>query len=206
MRTSPQEYTSARHNPEIGIMGRFMGTGRVIALGVTEEFDAGQMDAVGRDDVTGLVTAMNHLCAGRVQEAFGTCDALDAVRWRSRLAVIVLRQSVDLLDVENNVTLHEGNGALAVLAAPGVRLGADDLVGINDEAALLAPADMGIQFPGLPEGHPDRRGVASLDRCRPQHQDVDTPIRGAVRAQRPRDASRAVLDLPRLLPRRNTLL
>ena len=73
---------------------------------------------------------------------------------------------------------------LVLLAGLGVGLGADDLVGIDDKAALLALADMGLEVERLLEGHPDRRGVALLDRRRPQHQDVDALIGNAVRRAR----------------------
>ncbi len=48
---------------------------------------------------------------------------------------------------------------LAFLAGRLIRLGADDLVSVHDKTALLALPDMGLQFQGLLEGHPDRRGV-----------------------------------------------
>ena len=72
-------------------------------------------------------------------------DALHGLRARFRLRVEMLGQTVDLLDIKDGVALHEGDGAFA--SSPfGVRLGADDLVGIDDKAALFALADMRLQF------------------------------------------------------------
>ena len=59
-------------------------------------------------------------------------------------------QSVDLLNVKNRITLHKGNGAFGFLAGRGVGLGADDLVGIDHKAAMVALADTGFQFARLP--------------------------------------------------------
>ena len=73
-------------------------------------------------------------------------DALHGLAARRGLRVVVLGQAVDLLDVKNGVALHEGNGAFALLAGVRVGLGAGDLVGINDKTALLALADMGVEF------------------------------------------------------------
>jgi hypothetical protein len=53
-------------------------------------------------------------------------------------------QAVDLLDVKDGVSLHEGDGVLALLAGLVVGFGAGDFVGINDKTSLLALADMGV--------------------------------------------------------------
>ena len=114
-------------------------------------------------------------------------------------------QAFDLLDVENRVALHEGNIALGFLAGSVVGFGARDLGGINDQAALLAFADMGVQFKRLLEGHPVRRGVSLRHGGRPQHHDIDSPVGNAVGAQRPRDAACGVFGVPRLEPRADAL-
>ena len=46
-----------------------------------------------------------------------------------------------------------------IARSDGVGLGTDDLVRINDEAAVFAGADVGFQLSCLLEGHPDRRGI-----------------------------------------------
>src|SRR5690606_24652206 len=60
---------------------------------------------------------------------------------------------------------------------------------------------MAAQFLRLFEGHPDRGGIAALARCTPQHQNIDTPIGLAVRAQRARDPARRMFGVPRFEPR-----
>lgn len=119
-------------------------------------------------------------------------DALNVLRRRLRLAVIMLRQPVDLFDIKNGVALHEGNSLSDLVASLGVGLGANDLVGINDKAPLFTLADVCFQLKRLLEGHPDWRGIALFDSCRPQHQDVNALIGNAVTAQRSRDPWRGL--------------
>jgi serine/threonine-protein kinase HipA len=87
-----------------------------------------------------------------------------------------------------------------------VRLGADDLVGIDDKAAVLALADNGLKAERLLKSHPDRRGVTLLDGFAPQHQDIDALIRNAVRPQGPDDAPFVTPRAPRFEPRPDALL
>ncbi len=76
----------------------------------------------------------------------------------SGLRVVVLGQAFDLLDVEDGVSLHERDFALDVLAVV-VGFGLGEAVGIDDERAMLALADLGVEFGGLLVGHPDIGGV-----------------------------------------------
>jgi hypothetical protein len=140
-----------------------MGTDSVIALCVAEEIDARHMDVVSRGDVTSPVATVNDIRARRREKVSGMGDALHGVRPDFRLAVIMLGQSLDLLNIENGVTFHEGDRVFALLAGRLIRLGTDDLVGVHDKAALLALPDMRLQFQGLLEGHPDRSGVTFID-------------------------------------------
>jgi hypothetical protein len=60
-------------------------------------------------------------------------------------AVVVLGQSFNLLDVEDGVTLHVVDLALGLLALV-IFLSAGDGVGVNDQRAFLALADVGFQL------------------------------------------------------------
>lgn len=58
-----------------------------------------------------------------------------------------------LLGVEHRIALQEGDFALGLFARVA-GFGAFDTVGVDDEFAVLALADIGAQFLGLAEGEP----------------------------------------------------
>ena len=65
------------------------------------------------------------------------------------------RQPFDLIDVEDGIGLQEGDGAFELLA--GARLlRPGDLVGVDDEGALLALAGMRLELQGLLESESRR--------------------------------------------------
>jgi len=148
-------------------MRRLVRQRRVIAFRVAEAIDARHMDLVARHDVAGAVAAMHDLRARRREERLGAFDALHGLALRIGLRIEMRGQAVDLLDIENRITLHEGNGALGFLARRGVRLGAGDFVGVNDKAPGLALPHMRVECEGLLEGHPYRCRIAFLHRPRP---------------------------------------
>ena len=76
------------------------------------------------------------------EKPLGAVDAFDGVNAGRGFGVIVFGQAVDLLDIKDRVALEERNCVFGFLARRSVGLGADDLVGIDDEAAVLALADM----------------------------------------------------------------
>lgn len=81
---------------------------------------------------------------GSSKETLGLLDTLDGVRPGNRLCAVVLREAIDLVNVKNRVSLHEGNGALSFLAGGAIGLGADNLVDIGDKAALLTLRTSGV--------------------------------------------------------------
>ena len=120
---------------------------------------------------------------------------------------MVLRgQIFDLLDIEHGAGFEEGNRGFRFLACCFILAVAGDGAGVDNGAATLAFADMGIEFEGLPKGHPDRGAVALGHRLAPQHKDIDPLIGDAVRPQGPGDTARRVLGAPRLHPRPDPLL
>src|SRR5271155_2711994 len=66
-----------------------------------------------------------------------------------------LIEPLSLDEVENRVTLHEGDIALGFLATVGVGLGTRDGRGVNDKAALFALLHMRVHFQRLLKRHPD---------------------------------------------------
>jgi hypothetical protein len=63
----------------------------------------------------------------------------------SGFRVVVLGQSLDLLDVKDGVSLHERDFALGIFAGLAVDLGAGDPIGVDDKASMLAFAHMGVK-------------------------------------------------------------
>ena len=116
------------------------------------------------------------------EERIGVIDPRRGIEARLGLGVVMRRQILDLLDVEDRVALHVGDRALGLIAGDLIGLGTDKLVGVDDRVALLALADMSAQLAGLAVGHPDRRREALRGGCGPEHQDVDAGIGLAILA------------------------
>lgn len=100
--------------------------------------------------------------------------------------VEMLGQAVDLLGIEQGVAFEERNLAFDFVAVV-VGSGLADIVGIDDERAVLALADLPAMLGRLAIRHPDRRGVAPGDCLAPQHQHVDALVGLAVAPQWPCD-------------------
>ena len=90
-------------------------------------------------------------------------------------------QTVDLLGIEHRVASQERDLAFDFVAVV-VGVGPADMVGIDDESAVLALAHLPATLGRLPIRHPDRRGVALGDRLAPEHQHVDAFVGLAVAA------------------------
>jgi len=88
----------------------------------------------------------------------------------------VRRQALDLLDIEDRVAIHERDRVFDVFAGLRILLGPGDGIGVNDQLAVLALADIGAKLFSLPEGHPDRCAIAFGNGGGPEHQDVDAVI------------------------------
>ena len=116
------------------------------------------------------------------------------------------RQILDLLDVKDGVPLHERNIAFGFFAALLVDFRAGDGVGFNDKRALLTITDRGVQFLGLPEGHPNRGAATLLHRGRPKHQNNDAAVGLPVMPQRLADRPCRMGRIPRLHPRPDVLV
>ena len=100
---------------------------------------------------------------GGGKEAFRALNALHRVKPWLGNGMEMRGQSFDLLDIEHGIGFEERDRCFRFLAGLGIRAGAGDSAGINNRAAALAFAHMGVQFQRLPEGHPDRGAVAFGD-------------------------------------------
>src|SRR5688572_20808730 len=93
-------------------------------------------------------------CAGRGEKRFRLLDEFHALGWRGRLRDIFGRQAFDLLDVEDGVALHERDRLVDFLALV-VLAGLVKRVGVDDERAMLALADVSAQRLRLAISHPE---------------------------------------------------
>jgi hypothetical protein len=85
-------------------------------------------------------------CPDRGEEPVGVSDAVQRIKLRLDGRVVVRRQALDLLDVEDGVGLQERDLALDVLAIL-VGLGALEPVGVDDGGAVLALCPhLGVEY------------------------------------------------------------
>ena len=148
------------------------------------------------------VATMPEDCAGGREERLGGFDDLKGLALRFGLRVVRCGESLDLLDVEHGVTLHELDLALHLFAlVVGLRLG--HAIGKDHEGPLLALAHMRFEVPGLPEGHPERGAVALGHRRTPQQQDIDATVRRPVVTAGYSNSAFRTASLPRLQPGTN---
>ena len=82
-------------------------------------------------------------------------DAFGGVCRPAGAGVVAGGQAVDLVGVEDGVALEEGDRDLLLLAVV-VGFAPREGVGVDDERALLAAADLAAEFGGLPVSHPQR--------------------------------------------------
>ncbi len=135
-------------------MGQFMRQRSGMAFGVLEGLEGRHLHVIGLLGVVGTRAAVSNIGAGRGKELLGT---LDARKWGQGRGLgrggILRRQAFALLGVENGVPLQERDFALGLLAVV-VGLGAGDAVGLDDQLATLALADIAAELLRLFEGQP----------------------------------------------------
>ena len=113
-------------------------------------------------------------------------------------------KSLALFGIEHGIAFEEGDFPFAFLTTR-VDLGALDAVGIDNQFASLAAANIAAQLQGLLEGQPMRAGIAFRHGGGPQHDNVDAIIRNAVVPQRASDFACRMFHTPRLQPGANPL-
>ena len=116
--------------------------GGVVGDGIAERLEGRHLHEILRDVVISPVSAVADISAGRGKERLGTGDALHCIRGLYGGHVVMRGQSVDLLDIENRVTLEKVNIPFQFLAGVGVGFGAGDGRRVNDKGPLLTLADM----------------------------------------------------------------
>ena len=127
-------------------MGEFMRERGGVALGVAERLEGRHLHVIRAFGVIGAGAAVADVGAGRGKEPVGALDALRQGQGRGlRLGVVVRGQAFALLGIEHGVALEEGDFPLGLLALV-VGLGAGDAVGIDDQLAMLALADIAAEF------------------------------------------------------------
>ena len=178
---------------------------RSVALGVAEALERRHLDEVERRCVVRLVAAMPDRRADVGEERVGVCETSFGRGAWSHRRVVLVRQAVDLVNAEHGVGTQERNRPLDIVALV-VRLGLDDLVGVDHHRSSLAFADVTAEFERLLERHPCRRGETARHSFRPEQHYVDALVEHSVRSQRPRNAPGGIGRIPRSDPRPHAAL
>lgn len=182
-----------------------MSLGGGVAFGVLEGFRGRKLDDIEGRGVIGHIPTMAERCAGRIEELLGVFEELQRLAVGFRLGLIVGGESVDLLYVENRISLHEGDFALdGVAVVGGLFLG--EAVGIDYEGTMLAFAHLGADGFGLLVCHPYIGGVTLGHGFAPEKKDIDSLIGRAVMAKRASNAAFRVAGVPWFQPRADSLL
>jgi hypothetical protein len=108
--------------------------------------------------VIGTISTLSDRCTQAGKESLGMVYASHRVQRRNCLSVVDFGQALDLLDVKNRIAFYVRDFERDILTCLVDSLGASDGVGIDHKRAFLALADMGVQFDGLAECHPNRSG------------------------------------------------
>ena len=114
---------------------------RIVALGVPESRERRNADEIVCDAVGGFRPALVDVRAELADEGLGARDALRPFSGLCWGCVPGLRETGDLLGVEDRVALHEGDLARDFLAVL-VFLGPGERVRVDDGGTFLALTDM----------------------------------------------------------------
>jgi len=112
-----------------------------VALRILEGLGVRQLDEVRAWRIVGLIAAMPEHSAGVGEKPFRFLDQLKRLAFGLRSNLILFRQAFDLLGIEHAIAFHEGDFPLDVLALV-VGLGLGEAVGVDDQGAVLALADV----------------------------------------------------------------
>src|SRR5271165_97512 len=184
---------------------KFMGEDRIVAIRVLEALERRHLDRISGYAVKRTIAAVPDGRTRGSEELVHLPDAGDRIERRCGFGVIDLRQTIDLLDIEDDVALQKRDLAVDFVACLVVSLLACDVVHVHNQRAFLALADMGIQLRGLFEGHPDRSREVLRHRTGPQREHVDSTVGLTVVAKRTSDPSCRVFGVPRPDPGPHTL-
>jgi len=105
----------------------------------------------------------------------------------------------------NNGDLRKVAGVFGFEVGGAGELGARDAVGVDDERAFFALADVRVEFKGLAKGHPDGRGEILDRRGHPERENIYSAIGLAVVPQRAGNPAGGVFGVPWFHPGAHTL-
>ena len=126
-------------------MRRFMGERRIETLGVHKRLGGRHLDVVGFEGVISAAAAIPNFRARICEESFHAFDALDRRIARFGTRIEMIRQSFNLLCVENRVCLEKRDFAFYFSSVLSFfRDG--NFVGVDDRRAFLAFAYVGCEF------------------------------------------------------------
>jgi hypothetical protein len=148
-----------RHNPDRGIMGQFMQQRAVITFGIAEALETRHLHVIVGDGIESPITSMPYRCAGTCRKILRIRDPRQSRKRLRRPRAELLRQSVDLLAIENGVTFEKGDFAVEHLALL-ILFGTLHAIGIDDKRTGFAFANLPAQFLGLAIGHPGWTAIA----------------------------------------------
>ena len=120
----------------------FMGKRRVITVRILETLEWRHLDRIGGDAVKRTVSTVSDGCSQGCEEFLRVIDAGHRVEGRCGFSVIDFRQAVDLLDVENGVSLEKRDFPVDFVASLFVGFLTRDAVRVDDQRAFLALADV----------------------------------------------------------------
>src|SRR5271166_346783 len=182
-------------------VGAFMGKGRIVTVRVLETLEWRHLDRIGGDAVKRTISAMSDSCSQGCEELFRVIDAGHRVECRRGFRVINSRQAVDLLHIENRVSLEKRDFPVDFVASLFVGFFSLDAICVDDKGAFLALADVGVKLQCLFEGHPYGSRKILRHRACPQRENVDAAVGLPVVPEWARNPSCCMFGVPRPNPR-----
>ena len=186
-------------------MDGFVGPDGNEGFCVAEALKWRELDVVAGWRIERLSPAIGDFSACRIKEGVRHGNTGDRIDHRRRGGVILVRQTLNLIDVENRIGLQKWDAALNLITM-GIGFGFGELAGIDHRGAAFPLADVTAKLGRLPERHPGRRGKAPCQSFGPQQDDVDTLIRRPVVPQRARDPAGGIRRAPGPHPGAHPLL
>ena len=130
-----------------------MAKDAVVAFSITKRLNFRHLHKVAVGTVKGSASAVLNGHLGVGEKAFHTVEAIDCRIERGHSGIEMTGQVVDLLGIENRVTLHKGHfdfNVCAFVVGSGLR----EFVGIDDKRAFLALAYLSAKLGSLFVGEP----------------------------------------------------
>ncbi len=146
-----------------------------VGFRIPEALERRHLDVVAGGREEGFRAAMTNHRTGVFEEAVGMLDPRHRIDDPVRAMIEVFGKAVDLIAIENGVSLEKRDIPLD-LVATRIRFGLREAAGIDDSCAGFALANLCPDLPGLPIGHPERCFEAAGQALSPEQQHVDARI------------------------------